>query len=305
MFAFARLSGFVISGGVSENSNLDDRVAALEKAAAAKPRSSSRWLWLLFGAALALLLLSNLWLARQSLNSARRADYEHYFWVVCHKEFPAGDRVEAFLALAAIGNKEWRSAHLYGLNLQSAVLPDTDLAEADFNCSNFTRATLAGARLTHARLQQADFTGADLSRTDLSGAQLYKATLKGAKLLRANLRGAILQEAEAQDANLLAADLSDAFLLMANLTGANLTGVNLSGATLEAAMLRGANLSLARLSGTDLKDADFTGANWWRAQGLTTEQLAWLKKKFPPDEAAEPAQRADFENWLKTAGAGK
>jgi uncharacterized protein YjbI with pentapeptide repeats len=85
---------------------------------------------------------------------------------------------------------------------------------------------------------------------------------------------------------------------MADLSGADLSGANFSGANLESANLRGANLQLTRLSGASWKDADFTDANWWRARGLTSEQLQSFRQRFAPSTNATPEQHADFQEWL-------
>ena len=84
---------------------------------------------------------------------------------------------------------------------------------------------------------------------------------------------------------------------MADLSGANLSGANLSGARLEGASLKGANLSLARLNEANLKNADFTNNNWWRARGLTTAQIEFLKGKFAPSENADTALKEDYKKW--------
>jgi uncharacterized protein YjbI with pentapeptide repeats len=90
-------------------------------------------------------------------------------------------------------------------------------------------------------------------------------------------------------------------MLMANLNGANLAGADLAGANLEAAVLKGANLSLARLNSANLKDIDLTNCNWWRARGLSSEQIAMLKEKFPAGEKSTASLREDYQSWLKTA----
>ncbi len=278
------------------NSNLPERLAALEQTVAGKHNALFKLLGL-FGV---LLLACNLWLISQARTSRRQSEIEHQFWVIGHGVYSHKARAEAFLGLVAVGNKEWRGAHLDWLNLQGVALPNADLQGADFKGSDLRNATLTGAKFAKAKLPQTDLTDADLSGADLAGVDLLQAQLRGAQLRRANLRGAILEQVQAPDAILVAADLSDAYLLMADLTGANLSAADLGGASLEAAILRGANLSLARLNNVNLKDADFSDANWWRARGLSSEQLARLLKKFPPGEESPAAWREDYEAWLKT-----
>jgi uncharacterized protein YjbI with pentapeptide repeats len=248
-------------------------------------------------------LTVNIWLLGRLAEQQRLGSREHAFWVLCQPGHAAAERASSFLQLAAAGNKEWRSADLRELNLAGLKLPGADLQGALFHNANLAGANLAGAHITKGSFAQADLSGADLSEADLSEMQLYRTKLNQANLRRAKLRAAYLQEAQAEKADLMVADLSDADCLMANLTGAKLNGANLTGAKLEAAVLRGANLSLARLDGANLKDADFTNANWWRARGLTSEQIDLLKKKFAPAENAEPALKQDYEKW--TGGKGR
>jgi len=47
-----------------------------------------------------------------------------------------------------------------------------------------------------------------------------------------------------------------------------------------------------------IRDADFAGCNWWRARGLTSSRIEFLKKNFFPSTNAPAALRADFEKWL-------
>ena len=112
----------------------------------------------------------------------------------------------------------------------------------------------------------------------------------------------LTREAAARGADFSGADLADSDLLMARLTGANLSGANLSGADLEAVDLRSTSLRDARLDGARLKDADFGDSDWWRARGLTTEDLERLKREFAPGEDAGADQRDDYADWLRGAG---
>jgi len=256
--------------------------------------------WMLGLLSVVAVLTVNVWLTARLVQELRRESREHAFWVLCQPGHSAAERAGAFLQLAAAGNKEWRSADLSNLNLPGVTLAGADLSFALFNNANFARANLAGARLFKSSLAQADLRGADLSEADLSEAQLYRANLGQTGFRRAKLRAAYLQEVQAEKADLIMADLSDAVCPMANFAGARCNGANLSGANLEAAVFRGANLSLARLDGANVRDADFTNANWWRALGLTSEQISRLKKRFTPGTNAEPALKFDYDKWAKS-----
>ena len=78
-------------------------------------------------------------------------------------------------------------------------------------------------------------------------------------------------------------------------------GADLDSANLEAAIFRGANLSLARLERANVKDTDFTDSNWWRARGLSLDQIKFLGKQFPPTEKSAAALSEDFQAWIKSA----
>lgn len=284
---------------MSDNANLAERVAALEKLGARQTGVGVKLLWLFGASSLVALLLGNLWLIQRELMTRQQSTTEHHFWVVCQEMYPAPIRTEAFLHLVAAGNQEWRSAHLDGLDLKGVSLSNVDLQRADFRGSTLAKACCVGTKFSHGKLTNTDFTEADLSQADLAGADLFKALLRHTLLRRANLRGAVMQQIEAQNASFIAANLSDAYLLMANLTGARLDAADLTGANLEAATLKGANLSLARLTGVNLKDTDFTDCNWWRARGLTSDQQARLIKTFPPSDKADASLREDYQAWLK------
>jgi len=249
--------------------------------------------------ALAVLLGWNLWLQRELRQARAAAAKERHFWMVGHRNSPAPERTEAFLALVRGGNREWRGAHLRELHLPGLVLTNAPLAEADFRGSDFQRADLRGANLAGALLGKVDLADARLAGADCSGANFLQARLPNADLSRANLRGAVLEQVFAPKALFVTADLADALLLMADLTGANLSGADLTGANLEAAILRDATLDLARLSDANLKDADFTNANWWRARGLNRANLGYLLQRFAPTADAPAGLREDFAKWRK------
>jgi uncharacterized protein YjbI with pentapeptide repeats len=257
----------------------------------------ARPLWLVAVVGIAL-LARWAWLEREVRQQALRADVAQDFWIVCHAESPAEERARSFFRLVAAGNTEWRAAHLYGLNFDGAALTSADLRSADFGSSTFRDATLAGTKLAKARFHQADVSGADFTRANLEGAEFYRAKAAGTIFTEANLRGAVMHVLAAPGANFAKADAGEAQLLMADLSGADLSGANFSGANLESANLRGANLQLTRLSGASWKDADFTDANWWRARGLTSEQLQSLRQRFAPSTNATPERHADFQEWL-------
>ena len=92
---------------------------------------------------------------------------------------------------------------------------------------------------------------------------------------------------------------------MADFTGSSFTGANLTDANLEAAIFRDADLSLALMQGAQLIDTDFSGANWWRAQGLTKAQIDELSAKCAPDEDVPASRRDDYQRWQTSRSSKK
>jgi uncharacterized protein YjbI with pentapeptide repeats len=280
---------------MADDTNLAERIVALERALAARRGAG----WRLFPAAALLLFAAlvawNFWLSRELLAARRQTTLERHFWVVGHGAFPAKERADSFVALVLAGNRDWRGARLDGLKLPGVSMPNAELSGGDFTGSDLSKSTFTGAKLVKAKFPNGDLSGADLLQTRLPRAQLR----------RTKFTGANLEQVDLTDAAILAADFTDAILYMANLTRANLSGSDFTGVNFEAAILRGANLSLARLSNVSLKDADFTDANWWRARGLTSQQLVQLAKKYSPSDSAPAALRDDYLAWLRKNEPGR
>jgi len=261
-------------------------------------------LWCAVVATLALLTV-NAWLLSQWVRHQEHGSREHAFWALCQPGSTAPTRERAFSQLVTAGNKEWRSADLHELNLAGIALPGANLEGALFVRTIFAGAKLTGTRFYGGSLEEADLSGADLGDADLSESQMLRANIKTASLRRAKLRATSIEQVQAENADFMLADLSDANCLMANLTGAKLDGAILSGAKLESAILKGASLSLTRMDGADLKNADFSNSNWWRARGLRTDQIEFLKQNFAPKDDADPALKEDYAKWLGNAGGSK
>ena len=115
----------------------------------------------------------------------------------------------------------------------------------DLSSTDFSDATLSGAKL---------------DRVDLSKSILNCTNLKDADLSYADLRSVSLHSANLYSANLRLANLSSADFFSANLSHANLSNTNLINADLRFAKLNSANLSSAALNTTQMLHADLTGA---------------------------------------------
>jgi len=89
-------------------------------------------------------------------------------------------------------------------------------------------------------------------------------------------------------------------LLMTDMAGADLTGANLSGANIESAVLRDTQVALTNFTEANLRNTDFTGSNWWRARGLTSDQILEFRKKFAPGKDSDESKQNDYRLWLKS-----
>jgi uncharacterized protein YjbI with pentapeptide repeats len=246
------------------------------------------------------LLLCQLWIMQRQWESLHSHDRERLFWTLCQPSASVAERTAAFRQLAADGHAEWRSAASQGLDLRESRLDDAELVLADLTACDLRDASLVDADLSGCRLRTADLSGADLTNAVLDGADCLRAILDGTEFRKAQMRNCSLEQVQAVGARFVLADLSEALLLMADLSQADFTGANLSSSSIESAKLRGATLALTDLSGSNLTNADFTDSNWWRARGLTDDQLLELAAEFPPSESAGTSRIKDFELWIKS-----
>jgi uncharacterized protein YjbI with pentapeptide repeats len=283
---------------MADDHHLEQRVAALEQAAAQRSRAD-RWLRGLLAIALVLGLGGAAWLLR-SAPPGSVDETARQFWLLCHPGATEEMRVTAFLHLVEEDNTEWQSARLARLPLEGADLAGVDLQKARLESSRLQRAVLSGANLQYSLFQTAELADALLDNVSADGASFLKADLSRANLSNIKLRGGSLQQATLAGAKVSMADLSDADLRMADFTGADLGGANLAGADLTSAVLKQATLSLANLAGAGLANVDFTDSDWWNTRGLQTEQLELLATVFPPSDQAPEALREDFQQWLKS-----
>lgn len=287
---------------MTDPTNLQQRIAALEQQLNVRSQADRLLRGSLLLLALVLCVLTGWQLQLINEHHARQTahDKEHLFWFLCHANATPESRSAAFLTLIREGNTEWRGARLEDLNLQGIDLNGASLAFADFESSDFSKASLRDAQLERASFRLANLEHADLTNASLPSIDMLKVVLTGANLRAADLANGSLEQCTARDATFILTDLSDATLLMADLTDSNLTGAKLMGANLEAANLRGTNLALANLSNANLTNTDLTDSTWWRARGLTSDQIVEFTKKFPPTENSDESQRNDFVRWLKS-----
>lgn len=101
------------------------------------------------------------------------------------------------------------------LDLEGAVIPGTDLSDANlfyanFKLANLSRGNLTKARLVDARMQGANFKGANLSGADLSGSKIDGADFSDSDLSNVNFSDVDLMSVNLGGANLRGADLGEA-----------------------------------------------------------------------------------------------
>ncbi|OJJ18166.1 hypothetical protein BKI52_25390 [marine bacterium AO1-C] len=99
---------------------------------------------------------------------------------------------------------------------------------------------LPAVDLQHALLNQTEMEGINLQKTNFSHAKLWKASFEGSNLQQAQFKKANLERARFGNANLRNTNLSGARLYKANLWKANLAQANLTHTDLRGAILLGA-----------------------------------------------------------------
>jgi uncharacterized protein YjbI with pentapeptide repeats len=238
----------------------------------------------------------SLWLSLERSRNERNK--EQLFWLICHPGYTSEQRSRAFAELLWLGNREWRSARLARLDLAGAQLAGASISQARMEGCKLSAAELVEADLRHTQFDQADLSGADLSRANLFECDLFKADLRGAIFMSANLRGAELGQSDAADAKFVDADMTAARLDLATLTNADFRLADLTEANLSLADLSSANLLRANFSNANLDQANLSNSNWWRAKGLSANQVAEFEKLHPPSEDAGETLKQDFEKWL-------
>ncbi len=279
----------------------DQDVTQEQAATTARPYRSSFEHWSVIGAMLLLLLIAGshivLWIY---LSRDKEPTKERLFWQLCQPGYTTNQREQAFSELLWLGNNEWRSARLEGLDLTGVKLAGADIQNAHMEGCILADADLSDCRLRRTHLDGANLTAADLSGANLFECDLLKSDLRRAVLIETDLRGADLGQSTADGASLIAADMTGANLELASLVGADLTRSRLVEANLRLADLTAANLARTDLTAANLNGTNLQNANWWRADGLSPDQLASLREQYPPSSDAGQAMQQDFQQWLET-----
>jgi uncharacterized protein YjbI with pentapeptide repeats len=277
---------------------LERRVEAIEGAARKRARDAARPARrLAFRFVLAVVLLVPyfwLWQAFDRLASER--EVAALFWTLAEDGVEKHERVSALLDLANRGHREWRSAHLRELDLKGAQLRDTSLLWIQFqSCS------LKNARFDTADLSYATFNQSDLQGAVLSSARMHETFFQLCNLTAVDARGADLSGAHVQ-AQLSAGMFQNANFTRARLRGSRCIGARFDNAKFLDADLTGVDFSRCALTGADfhgavLDEVKLVDANWWRAKGLTADQMSSYAEVFAPTEKASAEWREDFMEW--------
>lgn len=173
----------------------------------------------------------------------------------------------------------------------SAMTPDVAARVADISANQFKTiincekcdlraADFDGHFLRLAAFQRTDLSGAMLRGAEMTGIHLTRAKLDGADLSGANLSGADLTRASFRNARLQRVRLDAARMHNADFTGADLRGANLrviefvNRLSFRDVDARDAIFHHAHLGSVDLTGANLSGADFTRATGLSSAQLA-------------------------------
>ena len=164
--------------------------------------------------------------------------------------------IQSCLKIVALQGRDVFKEH--SINLQGCWLNGVDLERLCLR-----NAHMSGVHLRWAKLPECVLEGTDLSFAHLQCASLVKADLRNANLLFAHLEGAhitaTMQGAVLHGASMCGASLAQSYLQCADLSDAKLQGANMESTHLEAAKLRNAKLQAAFLAGVRMHEADLKG----------------------------------------------
>lgn len=183
------------------------------------------------------------------------------------------------------------------LSLMALAMPasaqirvDARIQMSSGSCSgcDLSNKAMNGIRLNNANLAGSVFNNSNLSGGTLDGSNLTGAQFRGALMYRVrgdgvNMPRTILEDATLTEAHLTNAKLADAKLSRANLSRAVFTGTNFAGADFDNANLTEAQFingqfqktrfGTAKMLDAILDNANFSGADMSRVQGLKQTQL--------------------------------
>ena len=157
--------------------------------------------------------------------------------------------------------------NLYRTNLSGMDLRSITFANADLRATFFTGSILPDSILANNDFEYTDFGEVDLSGKDLSFSNFQYATFDNANLEGANLEGATLIQVnftKIKNKSLAGADLSEASLAHSNLSGVNLAGTILHTTNFWKADLSGVDFTVTDVitDGLTFIDANLSNSNF-------------------------------------------
>ncbi|MGZ0747570.1 pentapeptide repeat-containing protein [Haloparvum sp. AD34] len=144
---------------------------------------------------------------------------------------------------ADLSNTLWGGVSARNANLGNASLTniragsdendfsDAYLVGADFSDSRFPHSNFSGATLTGAKMQNANISDCDFSEASVGGANLVCSLMNSSDLTDADFPNSDLTEASLEGCNLTRADFRDACLKDSKLYKATLAGMNINRST--------------------------------------------------------------------------
>ena len=164
------------------------------------------------------------------------------------------------------------------IQMSSGSCAGCDLSNKAMNGVRLNNANLSGSVFNNSNLSGGSLDGSDLSGAHFRGTLMYRVKGDGVMMPGAVLADATLTEAHLSNAKLAEANLSRANLSRAIFSNSDFKGAQFNNANLTGAQFQGGQFQNARFDGTilidaKLENADFSGANMFRAQGLKQAQL--------------------------------
>ena len=176
------------------------------------------------------------------------------------------------LTYADLTNTDLTGTNLSDVNLYRTDLSGMDLrsitfANADLRATVFSGSILPDSILANNDFEYTDFDEVDLSGKDLSFSNFHYATFGNANLEGANLEGAALIQVDftkIKNKSLAGADLSEASLAHSNLSGVNLAGTILHTTNFWKADLSGVDFTVTDVitDGLTFIDANLSNSNF-------------------------------------------
>jgi uncharacterized protein YjbI with pentapeptide repeats len=190
-----------------------------------------------------------------------------------------------------VGGSQWPifliTNSCYGLDLRGQEFGALSLANVDARGANVGSADLT---------QVSSLTSSDWTGATLDGARLPRLSLGSAQWSNASFRGTDLRGvADADGASMPSTDFTDGNAQNVSFARANLQAANFAGTRLDGASFVGADLSGAVFTGASLAGADFRGASMIGSKFVNCD-LSTAKFDTVPNFTRATSNRTTFES---------